>query len=131
MCTCELGDRWTQLHLPLHSSYLRPSTNTIRLHRRPRVHETIRGMKKELLLKNESDVKLRPDWFTSEATSLRILVGRAGSTIGNLPLASNLCVLFSVRFCSFNASILNNPLVSKLRRERKNYNTCENKHDVV
>lgn len=39
----------------------------------------------ELLPKNESDVKLRPDWFTSEATSLGIHVGRAGSTIGNLP----------------------------------------------
>lgn len=48
-----------------------------------RAHGTIRG--RELLLKNESDVKLRPDWFTSEATSLGIHVGRAGSTIGNLP----------------------------------------------
>lgn len=80
MCTSELSA--IDGRLPLHSSHLRPSTNTIRLHRRPRVHETIRGMKKP---KNESDVKLRPDWFTSEATSLRIFVGRAGSTIGNLP----------------------------------------------
>lgn len=85
MCTCELNDRWVQLNLPLHSSHFWPSTNTIGSHRRPRLHETIRSMKKELLPKNESDVKLRPDWFTSEATSLRILVGRAGSAIENLP----------------------------------------------
>lgn len=85
MYTCELNDRWIQLNLPLHSSHLWPSTNTIRSHRRPRLHETIGSMKKELLPKNESDVKLRPDWFTSEATSLRILVGRAGSAIENLP----------------------------------------------
>lgn len=113
----------------LYSSHLRPSTNTIPLHQRPRVHETIRGMKKP---KNESDVKLRPDWFTSEATSLQIFVGRAGSTVGNLSrFAREKYLLFSIHFSSSNAPILNKLFLSKLRQERQNYSSCEEGHNVV
>lgn len=86
-------------------------------------------MKKELLPKNESDVKLRPDWFTSEATSLRILVGRAGSAIENLPhfvreKSLRFLSVFSPPTCPSSTT----PLVSKLRQERQNYNTCEDEH---
>lgn len=67
MYTCEWADRWARLQLPLHSSHLRPPTNCTPFAYTgiPVAHGTAH-MKQELLPKNESDVKPRPDWFTSE-----------------------------------------------------------------
>lgn len=55
---------------PVASSFIPPSAthelHTVRLHRHFSAYTGAAHMKQELLLKNESDVKPRPDWFTSK-----------------------------------------------------------------
>lgn len=102
MCEWELLDRWPNTgpvssFIPLNHP---PTIAALLTSRYSHTHtHTQKHPRKELLLKNESDVKPRPDWFTSETTSLWILVGRAGSTIGNLPRfvrKKSLSTLFSL-----------------------------------
>lgn len=125
---CEWTDRWAQLQLPLHSSRLRPPTNRLRLHSR-RSHGAGTFTEERKRRKAPNQIGL-----LRKATSLRILsfdVPDPPSRSSCVSFARNPCVPLLLLLVLFLASTRKIPLVTRLRQERRNYNTCEDGRDAV
>jgi len=109
--------------------FIHPAFYHLRAHMRDQPHEEGSFIGER---KNESDVKPRPDWFTSAATSLpgSRWTCRIYHRIPPAFRSREIPVPFAPLLPESGSSSTN-PLVSRLRRGRRNYNTCDDERDVV